>query len=461
MERLINRKKGAKGEARGAMPRRLLPSFVVPDRLCVRRTGHGECNTRLVIRVLAVVLLSTLLISVRPLSAQDNPGAYTVAAGDTLGVIAARFGVSVDAIAAANDITDPNRIRVGQVLLIPNADGTISAPALAAVTTTALVRAAAGDTIATLATRYGQDAALIAELNDAAATARLFPGQPVLVPSQAAPSSTLSFGAITAIETPNSIVQGRTGRVYVTTSRPVSLIGRWNDQPIYFKTLDGEGLRQFAFIPVDALLDTGIYPLEVGYTTARGVELLLTRPLTVAPGPYGYQEIVVSQDKADVLTPDVVVAERERVVDVWLQRSPVLLWLERFRRPIGLDYPTTSPFGTRRTYSVADIGNFHAGQDFGAPEGTLIFAPAAGVVALAEPLAVRGNAVIIDHGGGVFTGYWHMSEMKVAAGMEVAAGDVLGLVGNTGLSTGAHLHWELRIDGVAVDPMQFLDEPPF
>jgi murein DD-endopeptidase MepM/ murein hydrolase activator NlpD len=83
------------------------------------------------------------------------------------------------------------------------------------------------------------------------------------------------------------------------------------------------------------------------------------------------------------------------------------------------------------------------------------------VVVLAEPMAVRGNAVIIDHGGGVFTGYWHMSEMKVAAGMEVATGDVLGLVGNTGLSTGAHLHWELRIDGVAVDPMQFLDEPPF
>jgi murein DD-endopeptidase MepM/ murein hydrolase activator NlpD len=74
---------------------------------------------------------------------------------------------------------------------------------------------------------------------------------------------------------------------------------------------------------------------------------------------------------------------------------------------------------------------------------------------------VRGNAVIIDHGQGVFTGYWHMSEMKVTPGMQVATGDVLGLVGNTGLSTGAHLHWELRINGVAVDPMQFLDEAPF
>ena len=80
---------------------------------------------------------------------------------------------------------------------------------------------------------------------------------------------------------------------------------------------------------------------------------------------------------------------------------------------------------------------------------------------LAEPLAVRGNAVIIDHGQGVFSGYWHMSEINVTPGVQVAVGDVLGLVGNTGLSTGAHLHWELRIGGVAVDAMQFLDEPPF
>lgn len=407
------------------------------------------------------VLVFVALTLVRPLYAQDDASAYTVAAGDTLGVIAARFGVTVDALASANSIDDPNRIRVGQILLIPNADGTVSAPALAAVTTTAVVRAEAGDTISTLADRYRQDAALIAELNGAPLSRRLFPGQPVRVPDRAVPPPATNFGAITAVDTPASIVQGRTGRLYVTSSRPLDLIGRWNGQPLHFNPLDGDGLQQFAFIPVDALLDPGVYPLEVGYTTARGVELILPRTVTVAAGPYGYQDIVVSQDKANALTPDVVLAERERVVGAWSQRSPVLFWQDRFRRPISADYPTTSPFGTRRTYSVADIGTFHAGQDFGAPEGTLLFAPAPGIVVLAEPLSVRGNAVIIDHGGGVFTGYWHMSEMKVAAGTEVATGDVLGLVGNTGLSTGAHLHWELRIDSVAVDPMQFIDEAPF
>jgi murein DD-endopeptidase MepM/ murein hydrolase activator NlpD len=88
-----------------------------------------------------------------------------------------------------------------------------------------------------------------------------------------------------------------------------------------------------------------------------------------------------------------------------------------------------------------------------------VTAPADAIVALAEPLQVRGNAVILDHGRGVFTGYWHLSELRVTPGQRVAAGDLLGLVGNTGLSTGAHLHWELRIYGIAVDPMQFLAEP--
>ena len=84
--------------------------------------------------------------------------------------------------------------------------------------------------------------------------------------------------------------------------------------------------------------------------------------------------------------------------------------------------------------------------------------PGNGVVVLAEALQVRGNAVVIDDGGGVYSGYWHMSELGVAVGQSVQVGDVIGLVGNTGLSTGAHLHWELHIYGVAVDPTQFLNE---
>ena len=157
-----------------------------------------ERQSSLAARRLFITLLLWLAVT-RPLHAQDEAGAYTVAPGDTLGAIAARLGVSIDALIAANAIDDPNRINPGQVLIVPNADGSLPVTAVAAVTTTGIVRAAAGDTLATLATRYALDPALVAELNGAPITRRLFPGQPVNVPESAAPPPAVSLGAIAAL----------------------------------------------------------------------------------------------------------------------------------------------------------------------------------------------------------------------------------------------------------------------
>ena len=76
---------------------------------------------------------------------------------------------------------------------------------------------------------------------------------------------------------------------------------------------------------------------------------------------------------------------------------------------------------------------------------------------LARQMALRGNFVVIDHGGGVLSGYGHLSQFSVVEGQAVEPGDVIGLVGNTGLSTGAHLHWEMSVDGVMVDALRFFD----
>ena len=76
---------------------------------------------------------------------------------------------------------------------------------------------------------------------------------------------------------------------------------------------------------------------------------------------------------------------------------------------------------------------------------------------LAEELQVRGMAVIIDHGAGVMSGYFHLSEIAVQPGDQIAAGQLIGKVGATGLVTGSHLHWEMRVGGVAVDPLEWLD----
>ena len=98
----------------------------------------------------------------------------------------------------------------------------------------------------------------------------------------------------------------------------------------------------------------------------------------------------------------------------------------------------------------------NGGIDFGAPAGTPIRAAAGGVVALADQLQIRGGATILDHGWGVFTAYWHQASVLVKPGQAVQAGEVIGTVGNTGLSTGTHLHWEVWANGNQVDPTQWL-----
>lgn len=109
----------------------------------------------------------------------------------------------------------------------------------------------------------------------------------------------------------------------------------------------------------------------------------------------------------------------------------------------------TSPFGWR-------WGRMHEGIDLGAGEGTPIAAAAAGTVIHAGWLGGYGNLVVIDHGGGISTAYGHQSSIAVSTGQAVAQGEVIGYVGNTGHSFGAHLHFEVRVNGAAVDPLGYL-----
>jgi murein DD-endopeptidase MepM/ murein hydrolase activator NlpD len=258
--------------------------------------------------------------------------------------------------------------------------------------------------------------------------------------------------------TPAQLVQGRTGRLLVESNRPLAWRAEWNGLPLSFMALSLTSTQQIAFLPVPALLGPGVFTLTVTYTAANGLPLTHQQLIPVVDGGYESQYIDLPADRAALLDPALVAAEAQKVIAVWSQLTPVLYWSGPFRRPIANQYETTSPFGQRRSYNGGPFNDYHAGQDFGAPAGVTVTAPANAMVALAEPLTVRGNAVLLDHGGGVYTGYWHLSELRVAPGQRVAAGDLIGLVGNTGLSTGAHLHWEMRIYGVAVNPMQFLEE---
>jgi len=117
--------------------------------------------------------------------------------------------------------------------------------------------------------------------------------------------------------------------------------------------------------------------------------------------------------------------------------------------------PLTSPFGPR-IHPIYNIPSFHAGIDLALPEGTPVYAAAGGRVVLAGTQAGYGLLVVVDHADGYTTYYGHLSRVGVVPGQYVEAGQLIGRSGNTGLSTGPHLHFEIRKDGSPVDPLLFL-----
>ncbi|MGF1603441.1 MAG: peptidoglycan DD-metalloendopeptidase family protein [Thermosynechococcaceae cyanobacterium] len=117
--------------------------------------------------------------------------------------------------------------------------------------------------------------------------------------------------------------------------------------------------------------------------------------------------------------------------------------------------PITSGFGYR-VHPVLGRGRLHAGMDIGVPTGTPIYAAEAGTVITAGWNGGYGNCVIIDHGGGLTTLYGHASELYVTAGQSVQRGQPIAAVGSTGLSTGPHLHFEVRVNGTPTDPAPYV-----
>ncbi|HUQ40816.1 MAG TPA: peptidoglycan DD-metalloendopeptidase family protein [Acidimicrobiales bacterium] len=158
----------------------------------------------------------------------------------------------------------------------------------------------------------------------------------------------------------------------------------------------------------------------------------------------------------------------ERLADLQVQSSSITALL-RARPSSGPDAPQapgtlqvpipgtaiTSRFGPRVHPIYGTVRN-HAGIDMRGAYGTPIRAAGNGVVVAADARGGYGNATIVDHGNGLATLYGHQSQMFVTAGQQVAAGAVIGLVGSTGFSTGPHLHFEVRIRGIPVDPMGYL-----
>jgi murein DD-endopeptidase MepM/ murein hydrolase activator NlpD len=198
--------------------------------------------------------------------------------------------------------------------------------------------------------------------------------------------------------------------------------------------------------PETALGGTNLHvALDSGKTFDVYIELI--------DGGYPVNNITLSGETSSLLTPENVAYERERVNFALSTYTPEPLWQGTFIYPIQ-SY-ITSEFGEARSYNSGPVSSWHKGIDFGALEGTPIRAANRGRVVLAEEVPLSGGVVFIDHGLGVFTQYSHQSRILVEAGQMVEKGDIIGEVGSTGISTGAHLHWQMFVGYEPVNPHQW------
>lgn len=279
------------------------------------------------------------------------------------------------------------------------------------------------------------------------------PGLRDLPAEEVSPAPTLT---VTASQT--DPIQGGVVVLEITSDRPLERLrvaeprrGAWLEREpggTVFRGLAG----------VDLETAPGPWPLLLEGAVEGGGTFSHTTPLSVASGHFAVEPLQV--DSKFVEPPPAaqkrIASDRRKVERVWQTGERARRWTGPFANPIAA--PLKNNFGVRRVFN-GEPRSPHGGVDFSAPVGAAVSAPAPGRVALAEDLYYSGGTVILDHGGGLFTMYFHLSRIRVKAGSRVEAGARIGDVGATGRVTGPHLHWAARLDGARVQPLALLDLP--
>ena len=457
---------------------------------------------------ISVWLTCLLFLSLSPVSAQDQKPSepiYVVQDGDSLFSIAIRFGVTVDDLIKTNNLDNPDLLSPGVELIIPGLEGiqgrlitetiplgetlrslsirnqitpeqitrlnrltgpmevfagaSLVAPEQGEVskpesrylmnTHESLLQVAAGNL---------QNPWLLSELNQLNGAWDVLPGETIFTPASSdANQEKLSLVSplISSLEiNPLPLVQGFTTTVKVAAPQPVELSGELAGNTLHFFP---SGENQWSALQgIHAMADPGIYPVAITGKLSDGRSFSFEQMVVLQAAGYSREDI----NGVDPVTVDPAVTqpENEQILSIVTPATPEKLWNGVFLSP-GYDPEwITSWFGTRRSYNESSYSFFHSGIDYGGGTGLEIKAPASGIVVMANLLTVRGNATIIDHGWGVYSGFWHQSEFKVKVGDRVEQGQVIGLVGGTGRVTGAHLHWEIWVNGVQVNPLTWLSE---
>lgn len=219
----------------------------------------------------------------------------------------------------------------------------------------------------------------------------------------------------------------------------------------------------YFLLGVPSTADSGVYSLQVRGSRGRRYILYLD-DVEIRYKQFRSEEIAFNQSLSELMT----TPDPRKVMELYELREILSSFQSRSVYHTGtLSIPVeatrrTSQFADRRLYSYTDGGSsrsLHNGVDLAAPEGRSVFASGAGRVVLAKERIITGNSVVIEHLPGVFSLYYHLQDIEVQEGQRLFQGQRIGTVGMTGLATGPHLHWELRVSGVAVDPDFFVDRP--
>jgi murein DD-endopeptidase MepM/ murein hydrolase activator NlpD len=461
-------------------------------------------------RLIAILIFLLILpLPSRPVLAQesqpDGP-VYVVKNGDSLWDIAARFGVSLEELQAVNHISDAGQLVAGFQLLIPGLEGfqgvvdTLNVPY--------------GETLLSMSRRYQVPMETLMRLNRLANPAAVYAGFSLILPADrmnpvanerammrqgqtllefaalnnrspweivqlnglpgmwgALPGDVLLFsggeqqpgpGALPEVVTAltvSPLIQGKTTVISISGQAGIQLNGTLAGRELRFFT---SGNDYVALQGIHAMIEPGFYSLNLrGVFTEGGsygkAVFEFSQPVHIRSGNYLFDPPL----NVDPQTIDPAVTEPEdrQWAELGSTFTPDKMWDGAFQSPVPLEFKDCWPslFGSRRSFNGSPYTYFHSGLDFCGGVETQLFAAAAGKVIFTGRLTVRGNATVIDHGWGVYTAYDHQSKILVKPGDLVEPGQVIGLGGATGRVTGPHLHWEVWVGGVQVDPRDWLE----
>lgn len=212
---------------------------------------------------------------------------------------------------------------------------------------------------------------------------------------------------------------------------------------------EGDLWYALAGLRSDALL--GPRHIAVSAVAISGETAAATADFEVVSGRFPIEEIWLPPGQEALLAPAVLNQEWSQLLGLTSAIARGRVWEGPFLLPVsgGL----SSSFGTRRSYNGGPPESPHEGTDFAVELGTPVVAANHGVVVFAGEWMVRGNAVVIDHGVGVYSGYYHLSQLVVKEGESVAKGQLIGYVGESGMATGPHLHWDMVVQGMHTSPL--------